>query len=476
MTLVNAPDQDADVYLRDSAGEWFERGYLSGSNDETISTADDATYAGAGGTFFISVDAYLSLGVYTLVIETEGVDPNSFNCGQQNDLGIGQDAPAGNGIDLGTNPSMGGEGCFSGADDLDIYAFSMSDSENFDLVFEADTSLPFTVTIQDAGGNLIASADNTSYGMVFQTLDSEFEGQTKDYTVVVDAAGGFGLYNLSINTVGAAPADVAISTLVCPLNHTSGEEVQISWELVSLRGPGETHQSFSTSICSMKRGPKLLAWSPPPTVSTQGNLTFGADSEFFTTPDETSTGNYSCRLTIDVNDDLVESDENNNVLIGDSFFIQNEEELWANDVDRDGFNTTDSLATASSTTAQPRSANPASTAIGCADIDEDGVSNLNDFWPLDAFPGARFTDLDSFGDNPLGHRRRPMPRCARGRQAEKAATVAQRASLMQTAMVTVCMTHRMTIAQDTPAGAAVGADGCEVDPRRRHHSSRQRHR
>jgi hypothetical protein len=35
VTMVNAPDQDADVYLRDSAGEWFERGYLSGSNDET---------------------------------------------------------------------------------------------------------------------------------------------------------------------------------------------------------------------------------------------------------------------------------------------------------------------------------------------------------------------------------------------------------------------------------------------------------
>ena len=29
VTLVNSPDQDADVYLRDSAGEWFERGYLA---------------------------------------------------------------------------------------------------------------------------------------------------------------------------------------------------------------------------------------------------------------------------------------------------------------------------------------------------------------------------------------------------------------------------------------------------------------
>jgi hypothetical protein len=91
-----------------------------------------------------------------------------------------------------------------------------------------------------------------------------------------------------------------------------------------------------------------------------------------------STGNYTCRLTIDVNDDLVESDETNNVHIGDSFFIQNEEELWANDVDRDGFNTTDSgdgIVDDCPTTFGESTIDR----FGCADIDEDGVSNLNDF-------------------------------------------------------------------------------------------------
>jgi hypothetical protein len=459
VTMVNAPDQDADVYLRDSAGEWFERGYLSGSNDETISTADDATYAGTGGTFYISVDAYLSLGVYTLIIETEGVDPNSFNCGQQNDLGIGQDAPAGNGIDLGTNPSMSGEGCFSGADDLDIYAFSISDSENFDLVFEADTSLPFTVTIQDAGGNLIASADNTSYGMVFQTLDTEFEGQTKDYTVVVDAAGAFGLYNLSINTVGAAPADVAISTLVCPLDHTSGEEVQISWELVSLRGPGNDASIVLHIDLLDDMGAVVSRMvTTTSTVSTQGNLTFGADSEFYTTPDETTSGNYTCRLTIDVNDDLVESDEENNVHIGDSFFIQNEEELWANDVDRDGFNTTDSgdgIVDDCPTTFGESTIDR----FGCADIDEDGVSNLNDFWPLDASQ-ALDSDLDSFGDNPLG---------TEGDQCPDVPGVAggEGGDGCPAAIVDADGDGVLDADDDcpnTPTGTTVGTDGCEVDP------------
>jgi hypothetical protein len=82
VTLVNSPDQDADVYLRDDQGDWFDRGFLSGSNDETVTTIGDAAFAGVGGTFFISVDAWDSLGTYTLIIDTEGVDPNAFNCGQ----------------------------------------------------------------------------------------------------------------------------------------------------------------------------------------------------------------------------------------------------------------------------------------------------------------------------------------------------------------------------------------------------------
>jgi hypothetical protein len=124
--------------------------------------------------------------------------------------------------------------------------------------------------------------------MVFQTLGTEFEGQTKDYTVVVDSAGSAGYYNLSINPVGAAPADVAISTLVCPLDHTSGEEVQISWELVSLRGPGNDASIVLHIDLLDDTGAEVARMvTTTSTVSTQGNLTFGADSEFFTTPDET---------------------------------------------------------------------------------------------------------------------------------------------------------------------------------------------
>ncbi|MCP2505031.1 MAG: hypothetical protein NLN65_07030, partial [Candidatus Poseidoniaceae archaeon] len=74
VTLVNSADQDADVYLHDDQGVWFERGFLGGSSDETVSTADSTGFSGTGGTFFISVQSWSSLGIYTLIIETEGVD------------------------------------------------------------------------------------------------------------------------------------------------------------------------------------------------------------------------------------------------------------------------------------------------------------------------------------------------------------------------------------------------------------------
>ena len=68
VTMVNSADQDADLYLRDDQGEWFDRPFLGGSNDETVTTADSTSFSGTGGTFYISVESFSSLGVYTLII------------------------------------------------------------------------------------------------------------------------------------------------------------------------------------------------------------------------------------------------------------------------------------------------------------------------------------------------------------------------------------------------------------------------
>ena len=401
VTLVNSADQDADLYLHDDQGEWFERGFLGGTADETISTADSTAFAGTGGTFFISVQSWSSLGVYTLIIETEGVDSNSFNCGQQDDLGIGEDAPAANGINIGQNPTLAGEGCFSGFDESDVFAFTVNDGKNFEIQFTADPALPFSATLSDVSGNLIASVDNASYGLLFTSFGSEYEGMTKDYVLVIDSNDGVGYYNLSIEGLDSAPADIGISSLVCPMDHTSGSEVQITWELVSLRGSANA-ATITVHLDLIDSSGEEVGRITVQTavVSGEYNTTFGSSGESYTTLEERVSGMYNCRLTIDADNVLMESNESNNQEIGTPFFIQNEGELWANDVDRDGFNTTDSgdgIIDDCPTTYGDSTIDR----LGCADLDGDGVSNLNDLWPFEPSQ-ALDTDGDSYGDNPEG--------------------------------------------------------------------------
>ena len=401
VTLVNSADQDADIYLRDDQGEWFDRPYLAGSSDETVTTTDSTTFAGSGGTFYISVQSFSSLGVYTLIVETEGVDPNSFNCGQQDDLGIGEDAPAANGINIGQNPTLAGEGCFSGFDESDVFAFTVNDGKNFEIQFTADPALPFSATLSDVSGNLIASVDNASYGLLFTSFGSEYEGMTKDYVLVIDSNDGVGYYNLSIEGLDSAPADIGISSLVCPMDHTSGSEVQITWELVSLRGSANA-ATITVHLDLIDSSGEEVGRITVQTavVSGEYNTTFGSSGESYTTLEERVSGMYNCRLTIDADNVLMESNESNNQEIGTPFFIQNEGELWANDVDRDGFNTTDSgdgIIDDCPTTYGDSTIDR----LGCADLDGDGVSNLNDLWPFEPSQ-ALDTDGDSYGDNPEG--------------------------------------------------------------------------
>ena len=457
VTLVNSPDQDADVYLRDDQGVWFDRGFLSTSIDETVTTVGDDDFAGLGGTFYISVESWLSLGVYTLIIETEGVDPDSFNCGQQNDLGLGQDAPSGNGINVGQNPTLNGQGCFSGLDDADVYTFTVNDGKNFEIGFTADPEMPFSATLQDVSGNLIAYADNTSYGVLFSSYNTEFEGVSKDYVLVLDANNGAGYYNISVENLDSAPADIGISSLVCPTNHTSGSEQQITWELVSLRGDamGASVTLHLDLIDSTGADVARMA-TKTVTVTGQYNTTFGSGAEYYTTTDEQATGMYNCRLTIDADDDLTESNETNNQEIGTPFFIQNEQELWANDVDRDGFNTTDTgdgVIDDCPTTYGDSTIDR----IGCADLDGDGVSNLNDEWPFDPSQ-ALDTDGDTYGDNPEGIDGDAcpdvfgVPNGVGGDGCPAANTDADGDGVNDEA----------DQCPDTVAGAQVGSDGCEV--------------
>ena len=458
VTLVNSADQDADIYLRDDQGEWFDRPYLAGSSDETVTTTDSTTFAGSGGTFYISVQSFSSLGVYTLIVETEGVDPNSFNCGQQDDLGIGEDAPAANGINIGQNPTLAGEGCFSGFDESDVFAFTVNDGKNFEIQFTADSALPFSATLSDVSGNLIASVDNASYGILFTSFGSEYEGMTKDYVLVIDSNDGAGYYNLSIEGLDSAPADIGISSLVCPMDHTSGSEVQITWELVSLRGSANA-ATITVHLDLIDSSGEEIGRITVQTVVVSGeyNTTFGSSGESYTTLEERVSGMYNCRLTIDADNVLMESNESNNQEIGTPFFIQNEGELWANDVDRDGFNTTDSgdgIIDDCPTTYGDSTIDR----LGCADLDGDGVSNLNDLWPFEPSQ-ALDTDGDSYGDNPEGIDGDACPEVAGIANGEGG----DGCPPLDTDADDDGVEDINDQCPDTPEGTTVGIDGCETE-------------
>ena len=115
----------------------------------------------------------------------------------------------------------------------------------------------------------------------------------------------------------------------------------------------------------------------------------------------TASGTYSCHVMINMDRAIDEMELINNELMGENFTIQNEEELWANDADRDGYNTTDT-GDGIVDDCPDKYGESWGDRYGCADLDGDGWSNLNDFSPLDESQWVD-EDEDGFGDNSSGY-------------------------------------------------------------------------
>ena len=387
---------------------------MSSSSDEFVSLSD-TDLAGIAGDYYINITYFGGFGTpanpggtYRLLIgqpdQSTYVPP--FDCGAQNDLGLGQDAGP-SGIPLGTNNGISGSGCLSISDSEDAYSFTINDYYNTEVHFNASTDLPFTATLTDSQGNLIASADNTSYGLLFESLNaSDYEGQDETFTIVIDGLGGEGTYDLEIISTQPASPDLVVESLTCPTiaETFTGEEIQVSWVFNNLRGPGYG-QAVSVSIDFIDSEgvtqANIFTTSLGVETPASYNQTPVSDTyAFFTVPNDSLSGDYTCRLTLDTNGQISETNETNNVFETEPFYVQNEDELWANDVDRDGFNTTDTgdgiiddCPTSAGTSTIDR--------FGCKDLDGDGVSNSNDILPNDASQWYD-TDGDGFGDNASG--------------------------------------------------------------------------
>jgi len=394
--LIVAPSSDFDLDLNNAQGQMLVQSWGAGSNDEDVASDD-----GAGGVFYLEVSAWSDAGEYRLIINdaNDQVTP-VFTCGQQMDLGLNGDASdaSSSPTALGDNPMQIGMGCLDGNDVADAYGFSLTEQQNIEITFSQDGESNFMVALYE-GNNFIESWDNTTALVEWETLGTEREGTDLSYRVVIGANGGVGYYNLSITTTDAAAPDYVADVVNCPIDLISGEEGYFGWEFSNINGVSQGPVSFSISLLDENSQVIAVLYNSSAILdSSNAEMESGSSSYGF--PEAMESGSYSCQLEVDQEMLIVEDNESNNIIIGNSFNITNYWDLWANDIDQDGYNTTDTGD--GIVDACPESFGESTgDRYGCPDIDADGWSNANDIMPLDASQWVD-SDGDGYGDNSNG--------------------------------------------------------------------------
>ena len=418
VTLVSPPisGADFDLELRLPNGTIIYDSELSIDDFVTLEGTD---YENTSGDYYLYVEYWPPWsntrpgGTYRLLIgepdQSTYVVP--FSCRNQNDLGQQGDADGSAGEPLGTNFNASGTGCLSNTDTRDVYTFGMEGFKNVEINFNASTSLPFTASLTNSADTEIATIDNTSYGLLFESFGNEmYEGQDNTFTLAIDSNGGEGTYELDISFHEPALPDLIHSALICPTTDTfTDEDIAVQWVINNSRGPGdgavmnvviELIDSNNETV-SIIYSSETESENPVVTDAMSYNrYTVQESYQFFTIPTNTSSGDYRCKIIIDADGDVPEINESNNIHFSEPFPILNEAELWANDGDRDGFNSTD----AGDGIIDDCPDNPGSSTVdryGCPDLDNDGVSNDNDILPIDKTQWYD-SDGDGFGDNPVG--------------------------------------------------------------------------
>ena len=394
---VNLAIVDANGAQVDSDQSWF--------SDSEVSTFE-TNFSGVAGTYTIMVNRSTSwlesggAGTYRLLIGEPGDYVAPFTCAGYSDAGTGTDAGSdlSNPMVLGANPSTSGQGCLSGQDSSDSYQFSLESRSNIEVMFMADAGSPFTANLYDENGSMVTGWNGSSWTSMG---DMTHEGMDGTFTLVVDSAGGEGYYNISLNTLPEAPADLVVSNLACGAEMISNEELFYSFEIHNIRGSAVGDFSWSVELYdSNGMMVEQIDAATMSTYATYGQIVLERASATFIDSTAAS-GVYSCMVMVNMNSEVIELDISNNQIWGDNFTIQNEEELWANDIDRDGYNTTDT-GDGIVDDCPDKYGESYGDRYGCADLDGDGWSNLNDFAALDESQWVD-EDEDGFGDNSSGY-------------------------------------------------------------------------
>ena len=404
ITLVDPPSGAVGISLVDSSGAGIDAdsGIFSDSDVSTIGTG----YEGVAGDYLIMINRSTSwiesggAGTYRLIIGSPEGYTAPFTCTGHSDAGIGTDAGSdlSNPIVLGANPTQAGQGCLDGQDTSDAYQFNLEDYNNVHVMFSPDQGMSFTASLYDGESNMVAGWNGSEW---MSMGDMMYEGQEETFTLVIDSAGGEGYYNISINTLPPAEADLAVSNLSCGAEMISNEELFYSFEIHNMRGPAVGEFQWTLELMNEDGDVvEQLDSAVYSTYATYGQLVLERASSTFINA-STPSGTYSCMVMVNMDQAISEIEIINNDMMGEQFTVQNEEELWANDVDRDGYNTTDT-GDGIVDDCPDKYGESYGDRYGCADLDGDGWSNLNDFAPLDDSQWVD-EDEDGFGDNSSGY-------------------------------------------------------------------------
>ena len=404
VTLVDPPAGAVNLAIVDSSGNGVDSdtSWFSDAEVTTIGTSSE----GVAGTYTLMINRSSSwiesggAGTYRLLIGNPAGYTAPFSCVGHSDAGTGTDAGAdlSTPMILGANPAQSGQGCLDGQDTTDSYQFNLEDYNNVHVMFSPDMGMPFTASLYDEDSNMVSGWNGTEWTSMG---DMMYEGMDGTFTLVIDSAGAEGYYNITINALPPAEADLAVSNLTCGTDMISNEELFYTFEIHNLRGPAVGDFSWNLDLIDDEGNiVEQLDSAVMSTYATYGQLVLERSSSTFIDA-TTASGVYSCHVMINMEQTINELEILNNDLMGDSFNIQNEEELWANDQDRDGYNTTDT-GDGIVDDCPDKYGESTGDRYGCADLDGDGWSNLNDFAPLDESQWVD-ADEDGFGDNSSGY-------------------------------------------------------------------------
>ena len=409
--VMTADNWDADLDLRlwNTTSGTTATGAIDNSagfdSNESVSTSG-TNADGAADTYYINVTHYSGLANYTLEIWTNGtIFVPAYDCGIDSDWGQSSyDAGSerSTAYDIGDNPEATGRGCMDPADTTDAYRFSLSGMQGTTVELESDNATNMDLELwhtENGVDQLIADSLMVNGVATVDTSSIAFDELDGNYFVLLNAnetgeQWDTGWYNLTFTPIAAPLPDLVAEPATCPLTaETTGYSAPFMAQVSSIGGPMDsTPFGWELTLVDESGNTVMTLLQGSYSDALEGNDgVIDQDGEQILLTNDLSSGNYTCVLTVDGGDVIAESDETNNVWTSLPFEIINEEELYADDVDRDGVpNDLDGCPNTPGDSTMDR--------LGCQDNDGDGYSNGGDVFIYEPTQWND-TDGDMFGDN-----------------------------------------------------------------------------